>query len=315
MAQAKPFSVWAMRWTGRISCCPHSGSGAAEWHSTLKTLCCLQLWFHAKISWHANICRARSAGRQAETGCCLPSCSPVCLCKDKAIIRTSRDREEGAEGQCWFTAPGTRKELWSVTSKLVIWSLQITLGAWCCTDYWYEQAGKGSCSRLPRTDLFCSREGAKFDSTLSPRQHQTIRSVDLPRKKLPGDLEQQILLILAHTASLQRWVCLYGCLTGALLFLARSLGGHLHSCWQHLTKVQTVKEPEKQGCGQHLRNRMPSRPQASTLETGSEAVSLWAYTEKKTPTTQHIILCLPYLFINFLWNIFAFSYAAITLPA
>lgn len=41
-------------------------------------------------------------------------------------------------------------------------------------NYLYEQASKVSCSRLPRTEMFYSGKGAKFDNILSSRQHQII---------------------------------------------------------------------------------------------------------------------------------------------
>lgn len=170
--------------------------------------------------------------------------------------------------------------------------------SWCSVlyrhkvkNYPYEQAGKGNLAQGYSEQICFVQEKKPSLAILCLLDNiRQFHSVDLPGRKLPGDPEQQTLLILTHTTSLQRWVCLHGCLTGALLFLAR----HLHwVCISTAAGVQRAKEPEKQGCGQHLRNRMPSIPQAIPLETGSESDSLGAYTEKKTPTTQHVILCLP----------------------
>lgn len=59
---------------------------------------------------------------------------------------------------------------------------------------------------------------------------------------------------------------------------------------------------------------MPSIPQAIPLETGSESDSVGAYTEEDSNHTARYSVP-AHLFINFLWNIFALSYTAITLPA
>lgn len=149
-------------------------------------------------------------------------------------------------------------------------------------NYWYEQAGKASCSRLSRTELFCSGKGAKFDNTLSPRQRRIILELWLEESSQETPGNKPFSSLLRQWVSKDR-VCLFRCLTVALLILARPLHGHLPSCWEHHNKVQRAKAPKNRVVVSiQWKNIMPSTIQTFPLETGSEVVSLTAHMTKKT---------------------------------
>lgn len=149
-------------------------------------------------------------------------------------------------------------------------------------NYWYEQAGKASCSRLSRTELFCSGKGAKFDNTLSPRQRRIILELWLEESSQETPGNKPFSSLLRQWVSKDR-VCLFRCLTVALLILARPLHGHLPSCWEHHNKVQRAKAPKNRAVVSiQWKNTMPSTIQTFPLETGSEVVSLTPHMTKKT---------------------------------